>query len=198
MYAPKIVRLGVALSFLMAPWSTPVWAATATASATVSATLASRASLTLTRGSSSVTRGSAATVVFDKPDDQDVTGGSGAFMYAPYRSEASVGTGKNWHEASIVANGSTTTLSASVTGTAGSILLSDIMDVFVGGFFESGAAVEITGTKTPPDKWDRLDGYTKTVPQPFIGIVPFNYRLRIGKVGAGTYTGTVTFTLTST
>ncbi len=196
MYAPKIVRLGVALSFLMAPWSTPVWAATATASATVSATLASRASLTLTRGSSSVTRGSAATVVFDKPDDQDVTGGSGAFMYAPYRSESSVGTGKNWHSASIVANGTSMTLSATVSGTAGSTPLSSIMDVFVGGFFESGATSEIAGTKSAD--WQPLNTYSKTLSQPFIGTVSFNYRLRIGTISAGTYAGTVTYTLTST
>lgn len=190
----KLAKLGLAMVLLYATGTTPAWAATATA--TVTATVPSRAEITLQKDTkSSVARFAANQIVFDRPDDQDgQNDGSASFMYAPYRSE----TNKNWHVARINANGSSMTLSAAVTGTAGTTPLANILKVFVGGFFpddESGGQNGLPGTKS--SNWESLNGYQKTLNQSFVGIVPFNYQLNIGSVAGGTYTGTVTYTLTS-
>lgn len=186
-----VVRTLTATLVLLSTSAVPVWAAQDTATASVSATLPLRATLELTRDDNSVTRGSATTIRFDRVDDADVgvENPNPLFMYAPYRSEE----GKNWHLADIVATGSSMTLTANVTGTAGGVNLSDIMDVFMGGFFhlnESGKGGKSTD-------WELLDTFERTLNEPFIGIAPFNYRLRIEQAPAGTYSGVVTYTLVS-
>ena len=185
----------------LATYAVPVWAATSNANMTVSANVASRASLTLTRDQNSVTRFSASQLVFDRFDDQDNQGASGnaGFMYAPYRSE----TGKNWHLASLVANGASLTLSANVTGTVGSKPLSDVLSVWCGGFFEPGTQTPIAGTATVDDgdqntdDWEKASTFPRALNQPFSGIVPFTYRLNVGGIRSGTYSGSITYTLTS-
>lgn len=169
------------------------WAATTTATATVSATIPSRASLTLDRDANSVSRFSAGQLVFDRVDDQDpgVTNPSPNFMYAPYRSE----TGKNWHIVKINSNASRLTLSASVTGQAGNRNLADVLSLFCGGFFAEGATQPLSGTKS--DDWEPLNSYREDVEQPFTGTVPMNYRLSIAGIGAGTFSGNITYTLTT-
>ena len=169
------------------------WAETSTATATVAATIAPRAEATLTRDDGSVIRYSAGQLVFDRVDDQDgQADGSAGFMYAPYRSE----TGKNWHVVNIVANGSSMTLSAAVTGTAGSTPLANILKTYCGGFYSSGNSTPISGTRSTG--WETLNGFTRTLlNQPFTGTAPFNYQLNIAALGAGSYAGQVTFTLTS-
>jgi hypothetical protein len=189
----------VAGALAMSMGGSPVWAATATGTATVTTTVPIRANLALKRDpTGSVTRGTVSTLLFDKYDDQDtgVTAPSANFMYAPYRSE----TGKNWHMAEILANGASMTLSIDVTGTVGTLSLSSILFVFCGGFFP---AVTGTGTSTAiagsaSTDWQLADTYTKTLTQTFNGVVPFNYRLTVTGVRAAAYTGTVTFTLVST
>lgn len=178
------------------------WAATATA--TVSATVVPQASITLARDTNSVTRGSTGQILFDRRDDLDPNAPaprSAGYMYAPYRSE----TLKNWHVASIIANGSSIILTASVSGTAGTKSLADILRVWCGGFYTPGASTPLQGTATNDDgnpltdDWEYLSGFTRTLAQPFTGTVPFNYRLDIVDVVGSTaaYTGSVTFTLTS-
>ena len=183
----------VVLSLILVSSPLSVWAVTSTANATVSATVTQRASVTLMRDVNSVTRFSAGTVVFDRMDDQDgaVTNPNPGFMYAPYRSE----TGKNWHLASILANGSSLTLTANVSGTVGSTPLANVISVFCGGFFVASATTPIAGT--PSSDWEPLNAFTRTVNQPFTGTVPFNYRLNISGAPAGTYAGSITYTLTS-
>jgi len=179
-----------------------LWAAQDTAVAQVSATIPTAARITLARDINSVTRGSAANIVFDRTDDNDpgVTDPNPGFMYAPYRSEV----GKNWHIASLVANGTSMSLSAAVTGTIGTQPLSYVLKVWCGGFFAPGDTDPIEGTATSDDgnpatdDWEYLNGFQRDLSRPFIGTVPFNYRLDIAEVGAGTYNGQVTFTLTST
>lgn len=171
------------------------WAATAAAS--VSATVLSIATITLTRDESSVTRGSATQILFDKRDGGETpppASPNPAYMYAPYRAGGEAG--KNWHVAQIAANGSTLTLSASVTGAVGAIPLANILAVWSGGFFLPGSTTPIDGTAD--NGWRTLNGWTRTLSQPFIGTVSFNYQLNISQVGSGTYAGTVTFTLTTT
>ena len=185
-----VAGLGIALSL----GSDDLWAATATASASVFANVATRTVMTLDRDDNSVkTRGSATQVLFDRYDDQDpgVVEPNAGFMYAPYRSE----TGKNWHLAQILANGSSMTLTAGVTGTAGSTPIADVLFVFTGGFFEPGGSTPIAGTKSID--WERLSTFTRTLNRPFIGTAPFNYRLSVSGIPGGTYAGNVTFTLTS-
>jgi len=168
------------------------WAETVSQSATVTANVTPRAELALTRDDNSVTRFTASEVVFDRVDDQDgQADGDANFMYAPYRSE----TGKNWHLAQILSNGSTMTLTASVAGVAGTVPLADIMNVFFGGFFNSHGGFS-GGTS---GDWELLDTFSRTLNQPFTGVAPLNYQLLIGTVpsSASPYTGNITYTLTS-
>ncbi len=187
----RLARLSLAIIFALN--ASPVWAATSTANATVSAQVPLRAELTLTRDTNSDTVGSPTQIIFQTPDDKDsgVAQPNANFMYAPIRSK----TGKNYHLASIIANGSSMTLTADVTGTAGGKQLSQILSTFCGGFFTTGSSQPVAGTKS--NDWEPLDTFQRSLNQPFSGIVPFNYRLDISTVGAGTYSGTVTFTLTS-
>jgi hypothetical protein len=194
----KVVVLGTAAGmFLAAVSQLSVQAATSTASASVTANIATRASATLTRDTNSVTRFSASQIVFDRFDDQDpgVTDGNAGFMYAPYRSE----TGKNWHLVQIIANGSSMTLTASTSTPA----LASVLRCWTGGFFTSGATQPIAGTATvddgnpKTDDWEPVQGFSRTLNQAFTGTVPFNYRLTVAGLSAGTHTGSVTFTLTS-
>lgn len=195
-----VAALAVSVALGLGP--TAALAATETKSATVSASIAARASLALQRDTNSVTRFSAAQVVFDRYDDQDGLAAADDpdpnFMYSPYRSEA----GKNWHVARIIANGGTqTTLTMTVTGNvgtgAGAKTLASVLSVFCGGFFQDGSATPISGTKS--SNWEAAQGFSKQVTgQTFTGTVPFNYRLSAAGVPAGQYSGNITFTLTST
>lgn len=168
-----------------------VVAETDTATVTVTATVPSRVNLAITRAANSSTRGSADQILFDLLDSEDagVTNPNAGFMYAPYRSEI----GKNWHLANIQANGSSMTLTADVTGTAGPRPLAEVLDTFFGGLFASDGSDK--GGKS--SDWELLDTFARTLNEPFSGEAPFNYRLRLAGVPAGTYGGTVTYTLTS-
>ena len=186
--------VGALILAMVSVYSIPLDAATAPpVTASVTATVPVRAELTLVRDANSVTRGSVSSIVFDKYDDKDVPGGSSIHMYAPYRSEA----GKNWHVAQMIGNGSTMTLSATVSGNAGSTPLANILDVFFGGFFRSNDGSSAGGAS---GDWELLNGFTRTLNEPFAGVAPFNYRLRLFLVPASAtpYTGQVTFTLAST
>ena len=183
-----LVRVAI---MTMAAWSwTPAWALSDTASVTVSADLPQRAELDIIRDLNSVGREDAGTVVFDKTDDTDgQANGDSNFMYAPYRSEVR----KNWHLAKILSNGKKLTLTASVTGAiAGtSTKLADILDVFFGGFFETDGNSK--GGKS--GDWELLSTFKRELQEPFTGSAPFNYRLRLRGVPAGTYSGNITYTL---
>lgn len=179
------LRVGVGFVVVLMSRVATVGAATDAASATVSATIPLRAELELTRDANSVTRFTAEQVVFDRVDDQDgLPDGNPLFMYAPYRSE----TGKNWHLADIAANGASMELTADVTGTAGPKDLKDILDLFFGGFFGSDGSQK-GGTS---GDWEPVDSFSRILNEPFIGVAPLNYRLRLSGVPAGTYNGTVT------
>jgi len=196
-----MMKITTALALILVLVSTAAWAAVDSISASVSATVASVCDVSLIRDDNSVARGSIAQIVFDKRDDVDMTGGNAGFMYAPYRSESVGNTGKNWHVAQIVANGSSSVvLSAAVSGSAGTKQLSDVMKVWCGGFFTPGATTPITGTATSTTTgWEWLNGWQRSLSRPFTGTVPFNYQLLIGELPGSTtpYTGSVTFTLTS-
>ena len=188
--ADRIVA-GMALAFVTV---TQAGAATTTTSATVSATVPSIATMTLGTDANSVTasRFSPGQIVFDRLDSQDGQATPDPnLMYAPYRSEA----GKNWHVVSINSTDPTLSLTASVTGTVGSTPLASALNVFSGGFFATGATSPISGT--PSTAWELLNGFSRSVNQTFNGIVPMSYRLNIAGVSAGTYSGNVTFTLTT-
>lgn len=186
---PAVVATAVfSLIGLLAP--APAGALTDSEPITISAQMPLRAQLDLVRDGNSVTRFSAGEVVFNRFDDQDgQADGSADFMYSPYRSE----TGKNWHLAKIVANGSTLTLTADVTGTAGTTPLATIMDVFFGGFFESDGNAKGGAS----GNWELLDTFTRTLNEPFSGTAPLSYRLRVRGVTAGTHSGTITYSLVS-
>ena len=190
--AASAAVLAVALALIGAPARS--WAATNTVGATVSATVDTVATIAAARDSNSVTRFSATQVVFDRLDlsDPGVTGPNANFMYAPYRSEV----GKNWHVLNLVANGTTTSLSADVGGSILTVQASTLMDVFFGGFFrETGGS----GLQ-PSSNWELLDTFSRTLDGAFSGVSSFNYRLRVAGVPASTtpYTGiSVTYTFTS-
>jgi len=186
----KIVML-IALGLTLA--SAQAFAGTATATATVTASVPSVTTVALARDAGSVTRGSATTVLFDKLDSQDGSGGDAGLMYAPYRTAEN---GKNWHIAKVAANGSTLTLGVTVSGTAGGQPLSGLLKLFCGGFFYTGSSTFIDGTKSAD--WEFANGFQRTLNQAFIGTVPFNYQLNVSTVGSGSYSGSVTFTLTTT
>lgn len=178
--------------FALAICNPALFAATSTATATVSATVPSLATVSLSRDTNSVTRGTATQILFDKLDCTDMAGGDCGFMYAPYRSEQ----GKNWHIVQIVANGSAMSLGITVTGSIGTTPLSSILKVWTGGFYTTGSSTYIPGT--PSTNWEYANGWQRTLNQAFVGTVPFNYQLNIGSAAAGTYSATVTFTLTTT
>lgn len=184
-------RLGIGvLVSVMSMTALPVWAATTTATSSVTASIPARAELTVTRDTNSVTRGSASDIVFDRYDDQDgQPDGNANFMYAPYRSE----TGKNWHIAKIVSNGSTMTLSADVSGTIGGAPAASVLEVFFGGLFHSNGSDK--GGKS--GDWENLDTFTRTLNESFNGVGPFNYRLKASDVSSGSYAAQITYTLTS-
>lgn len=189
-----VVGLVVGVIAALVP-SSPSWALTDTVDVGVSATVPLRAEISIIRDANSVTRGTATgvPVVFDRYDDQDgQTDGSAFFMYAPYRSE----TNQNWHLANIVANGSSMDLTASVTGTAGGADLADILDVFCGGFFEPVPPPNSKGGASTD--WELLNGFSRHYDEPIIATAPFNYRLRLQGVAAGTHSGNITYTLVST
>lgn len=171
------------------------WAAQATAQASVSATIPSLTTIALDRDEKSTGRGSADTIIFDKRDDQDLGSGIGdaGFMYAPYRSEE----GFNWHVAEIGANGSSLTLGVNVAGAIDQIPLSSVLKLWSGGFFRPGESVPISGTASTV--WEFADGWQRQLNQPFTGTVPFVYQLNVsGLPSGGPFTGTITFTLTTT
>lgn len=192
-YGGAVARTTLTIASVILAWSpASAWAATSTATTTVSASVTARASLALTRDANSVTRFSASQLTFDRYDDQDgQTNGSSGFMYAPYRSE----TGKNWHVTDMIANGSTMTLSATATGTVGSRPLADVLKLWCGGFFAAGVTTPLGGTASTA--WESANGFTRTVNQTFTGTAPFSYQLDVSGTTSGTYSGSVTFTLTS-
>lgn len=189
----KLVTLGGGFLAMIALASS-AHAATQSSTASVSATVPSRADVTLSRDTNSTSRGSAGQLVFDKYDDKDVSEGSTGFMYAPYRSE----TGKNWHVAQIAANGSSLTLTVTATGTVGAASVADRLKIWCGGFWPAtqGAAV-VSGTTS--SDWESLagSGFSRSLSQSFNGTVPFSYQLDVTGISSGSYNGTVTFTLTS-
>ena len=179
---------GTAIAAMVALQATPLDAAVAPpVSASVSATVLIRAELSLIKDINSVST-SAGTITFSTYDDKDVVGGSPIHMYAPLRSL----TGKNWHVASIVANGTTSTLTADVTGTQ----LINNMDLYLGGFFRT----DNTSAGGASTDWELANTFSRTITGPFAGTAPFNYRLRLLTVPASavSYTGQITFSLTST
>lgn len=190
----KTLTVITAAVFLMlAVCAGSAFAGTSTATATVSVDIPGLTSVSLTRDTGSVTRGTATQIVFDRLDSADgQVDGNAGFMYAPYRSE----TGKNWHIASVVANGATMTLGMSVTGSVGTTPLSNILKVWTGGFYTPGATTPISGTASTA--WEFANGWQRSLSQPFTGTVPFNYQLSISGLTAGSYSGGITLTLTTT
>ena len=194
----KGVLASLVVGMIVVSWpSVPSWALTDTVDVGVSAVMPLRTEISMIRDVNSVSRGSVGTVLFDRYDDDPVAVGgkpnpNSLFMYAPYRVE----DGKNWHLASIIANGSTMTLTASVTGSAGATPLADILDVFCGGFFEPFLPPNDKGGKS--GDWELLDTFERSYTEPITATVPFNYRLRLRGVVAGTHSGTITYTLVST
>lgn len=186
----KILML-IALGLTLA--STQAFAGTASTTATVTATVPSVTTVSLTRDAGSVTRSTATTILFDKLDSQDGSGGDAGLMYAPYRT---LEAGKNWHIAKVAANGSTLTLAVTVNGTVGGQPLSSLLKLYCGGFFYTGASTFIDGTKSTD--WEFANGWQRYLTQAFIGTVPFNYQLNVSAIGSGSYSGSVTFTLTTT
>jgi hypothetical protein len=179
-----------------------VYAATATQTASVSATVTSTCTLSLARDAGSATRGTVSSILFDKTDAVDMPADpnrSATMMYAPYRSE----TGKNWHFANVSANGASIQLKITATGTLGAASLSNILKVWCGGFYSSTGAPGVPITGTASTTWESIGtaGWQRSLTnQPFTGVVPFNYQLDITTVpgSATAYTGTLTYTLTST
>lgn len=193
----KELKMGMLIltAFLLGLTPGLSWAATATASATVSATIPSAATIGLVRDDNTVGRSPISQIVFDRVDSADpgVTEPNPGYMYAPYRSEG----GLNWHVAEIAANGSTLTLSVSVSGAVGQTQLSSVLKLWSGGFFEPSKAVPITGTASTV--WESAEGWQRQLSRPFIGTVPFVYQLNIaGLPSGGPFTGTITFTLVTT
>lgn len=144
------------------------------------------------RDAGSVTRGTPATILFDRLDSADpgVSGPSATTLYAPYRSEV----GKNWHVLKLFGNTATTSLTTTVTGTISGIAAATRVFTFCGGLFPEAGGV-VSGT--PSTAWETLHGFTRSV-GPFLGSSSFNYKLDATGMVAGSYAGvTVTYTLTS-
>lgn len=173
---------------------TLAFAGSSTATATVTATVPSLTLVSLSRDTNSVTRGSATQIVFDKLDSVDMPGGDPGYMYAPYRNPTE--KDKNWHIAQVIANGSTMVLGMSATGSIGATPLANILKVWCGGFYAPGATNPLTGTRS--EAWEFANGWQRSLSQPFTGTVPFNYQLNVSSVGSGTYSGSITITLTTT
>jgi hypothetical protein len=190
----KYVKIAMLIALGLTLASVQAFAGTATATATVTASVPSITTVSLARDlTGSVTRGSATTILFDKLDSQDGSGGDAGLMYAPYRTAEN---GKNWHIAKVAANGSTLTLAVAVSGTVGGQPLANLLKLYCGGFFLTGSPTFISGTNSTD--WEFASGWQRTLTQAFIGTVPFNYQLNVSAIGAGSYSGSVTFTLTTT
>ncbi|GEM_PF-7127040 len=183
-----IVRssLGIALAVMVGPLA--AWAETTTTTATVTATVPSRASLALATDDNSIAT-SAATVAFNKYDDEDIAGGSASLMYAPYRSNR----GKNWHILRLSANGSSMTLTASASGPVGSKNLAELLKVWFGGFCNADG--DCSDGKS--SDWEKLSTLSRSKSGAYSGVVPLNYQLDVSGVSANTYTGNITYTLVS-
>lgn len=150
-----------------------------------------RLNLELTTATNS--RCSAGEISFDE-NDADTPGipdGNAMFMYSPTRNPSNADT--NCHIGKIDSNSSQFTLSAAVTGTIGGAPLANHMDVFFGGFFEAVPPPNKRGGESTD--WEKLDGFQRNFPQPFIGEFSANYRLRLQGASQGTIAGTVTYTL---
>ena len=191
----KACAISAAVGLALAGSPAFSWAATDTTPLTLTATITAVADTEAQRDTNSVSRGTSTQVLFDRYDhlDPGVTSPNPGFMYAPYRSE----TGKNWHILSVIANGATYTLTADVGHTAvGSTFMDVIMDVFCGGFFPSDGGPVVSGTAS--SDWELLDTFSRTKSGTFVGTAPMNYRLRVSGIAAGSYSGSITYTLTTT
>lgn len=178
--------LGIFVGFLVLSWQGTAWQATSTATASFSAIVPSTLSLSLAKQTNSACT-NPEQVVFDKLDSNDVASGDPGYMYAPYRSLS----GKNWHVAKMTANSSgTLTLKVDATLTG---ISKDKLKVWFGGFYNSGSSTAIPGTTS--SDWEAI-GSTKSVTGPFVGECPLSYQLYVADVAAGTYSGTITITLT--
>jgi len=167
-------------------WLEPAWVATATDTATVRASISRTVDIELDTDDNSVAT-NARTIIFDKLDSDDMSNGNSGYMYAPYRSR----TGKNWHVAVILANGSTS-LTLKIDGTISGIS-KDKFKIWCGGFFPPGGSTPISGTVSTD--WETMP-FTRKVSGPFIGSASFNYQLNIaGVTGGTTHTGSITYTL---
>lgn len=192
-WQPTGAVFGCILALMSAGWAGRALAAEAVVTASVSASVLEVVELELMRDGNSVDRGVPTQIVFDRYDDQDpgVSDPDVRYMYAPYRSER----GNNWHILRILTNGPSMTLSASVTGAVGDRSMTERLRAFCGGFFAAGAGTPLSGTASTD--WELLDGFSRSVNQPFEGVVPFSYRLEVSGVRAGRYSGTVTYTLSA-
>ena len=191
----KAWAVGIAGALLLVISPAVSWAAQQTTAAIpVTASIPVIATVEVVRDpANSVPRFSAMQIVFDRLDINDgQPDGNAGFMYAPYRSEVN----KNWHLLQIFGNGGNTSLTAAVNGTVGNVQLSTLLNVFCGGYFPVTGGGPNANTKS--GDWEPLNGFSRPLSRPFIGTAPFNYRLKAFIVPAGTYTGTITFTLTST
>ena len=197
-----VVALVVGVAAVSAP-AMPSWALTDTTDAGVSANLPLRSEISIIRDVNSVGRNGpiGLPILFDKYDDDPTAVGANdlnpnpLYMYAPYRSEDN----KNWHLASIIANGSSMDLTADVVvdpDVGPGLFLSDILDVFCGGFFEPFLPPNEKGGAS--GDWELLSGFSRHFDEPITATVPFNYRLRLRGVVAGVHNGTIRYTLVST
>ena len=168
---------------------TPVaWAATATAVVTISATVPAVSSFAVQKGTNSACPTPGA-VSFTKLDSADVTGGSSDFIYAPLRSVQNA----NCYELAIDSNLGSNTISATVTGTAGTLPLSGLLSTFWGGCFKSDG----TNAGQASTTWETTQGFTRTYLGGLTGVCSVNHRLTVKGLQPGSYTGTVTWTLTA-
>lgn len=196
----KNLKLIMGMLFLLLVCAPQTFAETSTATATVTASVPSVTLVSLARDTNSASRGSAVQILFDKLDSADMSGGNDGYMYAPYRSE----TNMNWHIAQVVANGATMVLSMTTDGSVGTTPLSSVLKVWCGGFFTPGATTPITGTASadktgqPGSGWEYANGFQRSLSQPFVGTVPFNYQLNVSGLASGSYSGGITITLTTT
>ena len=196
-----ILVLGLLLMFAHV---SPIWA-DSTATATVSTTITTVAEVDFSHNPKTSKGTSASQIVFSVRDDQDMGAeGSPAFMYAPPRSEAAPDVdnelGYNWHEAVVIANGNSTTLTVTVAGNIPSSALS----VWCGGFWIPFAATPLSGTYDINDGKDETDDWrplpaTYTYGGPFIGVVPLSYRLNLNALpNPSSPSGIVTVTVSNT
>lgn len=175
----------VLLGMVGTPW---VQAATATATATITATIPTVITVALVKDINSGCLTSSQ-IAFTTLDAQDMPGGSLTHMYAPLRSQ----TGKNCFVVRIDTN-APFQLSTQVSGSSGSWEAASQMEVWAAGFF----ADDTTHKGGASTAWESLVAFKRAVSGGFSGVLPLNFRARIAGVVPGAYTGTVTFTLTTT